>query len=382
MLATARAAATTDTAPRPDAAPADRADRAHRIAFSHVPGVGPARLQSLLDTFGSAEAAWRAPAPALAPILDQRTLGSLLKTRAQTTPEALTRRLDDLGIQAILREDPAYPQRLRRHAGAPCVLYVIGAARWLDTPSVAVVGTRRATAYGRQATARIVADLAAAGLTIVSGLALGIDTAAHAAAVEAGGATVAVLGCGVDVVYPRANEALRARIAEHGALVSEFPPGCPPDAGNFPSRNRIVAGLALATVVVEAGEQSGALITAGQALDQGSDVFAVPGSIFGPQSVGTHRLLADGAAIARSAADILAGLDVERAAAQRAAREALPASPLQAAILTQLAGEPMHIDEIGRALGVSSATLSSTLMRMEVTGMVQAVGGQRWMAGP
>lgn len=365
-------------AARPEASPAERACW---IALSHVPGIGPARMQALLDGLGTAEAAWRAPVPALAPLLDHRTLAALLDARTRIEPEALARRIDGLGIRAVLRDDPVYPPRLRRHAGSPCVLYVIGDPRWLDTPAVAVVGTRRATAYGRQATTSIVADLAAAGLTIVSGLAVGIDTAAHASALDAGGATVAVLGCGVDVVYPRANASLRARIAAHGALVSEFPPGRPPDPGNFPSRNRIVAGLALATVVVEAGEQSGALITAEQAVDQGGDVFAVPGSIFGSQSVGTHRLLADGAAIARSAADVLAALDVERAAAQRAARKALPASPLEAAILAQLAGEPMHIDEIGRALGVGSATLSSTLLRMEVTGAVQAVGGQRWMAG-
>lgn len=358
----------------------EAAARPYWIAFSHVPGIGPARLGVLMDRFGSIEKAWRAPDAALVPLLDQRSLASLIATRREIDPDALMRSVESQGIDVVLRGDAAYPDRLRQQSAAPYLLYVRGDPRWIGTPMVAVVGTRRATAYGRQAATRIAADLAAAGVTVVSGLAVGIDAAAHAAALEAGGGTVAVLGCGVDVVYPPGNRTLGERIAAEGALVSEYPPGRPPDPGNFPARNRIVAGLSMATVVVEAGEQSGALITAGQAAEQGGEVFAVPGSIFSPVSAGANRLLADGAGVARSADDVLSALSLYHAAAQREARALLPASPQEAAILAQLAGEPLHVDEIGRALAVESASISSALTIMELKGLVRPVGGQRWMA--
>ncbi len=355
-------------------------DLCYWVAFSHVPGIGPARLGALIERLGSVRAAWHAPAGALDGVLDQRSRATFLAIRAESDPAALLARVAAAGARAVTWDDPAYPARLRRIPLPPYLLYVRGDPALLDTRAVAVVGTRRASAYGRRAAVELAGELAAAGVTIVSGLALGVDAAAHQAALDRGGATVAVLGCGVDVVYPERNRALAARVAAEGALVSEYPPGRPPDAGNFPARNRIVSGLALATLVVEAGAKSGALITAELALEQGGDVFAVPGSIFSPTSEGTNRLIASGAGVARSADDILAALDLTRAAEQNAARRALPANPTEAALLAQLAAEPMHIDDLARAAGLASADVAGALTLMELKGMVQHTGGMRWVA--
>jgi len=350
------------------------------VAFSHVPGIGPARLAALLARFGGVAAAWRAPAGALDDLLDQRTRAAFLTTRAGLDIEGALDRLRAAGIRAVSRDDPAYPPRLGRIAYPPYLLYVRGRADLLGSLAVAVVGTRRPSDYGQRAAARIAGDLAAAGVTVVSGLALGVDAAAHQAALDAGGDTVAVLGCGVDVAYPPRNRRLAARIAEEGALVGEYPPGRPPDAGNFPARNRIVSGLARATVVVEAGIKSGALITAEYAADQGADVFAVPGSIFRPTAEGTNNLLANGAGVARGADDILGALALSRAADQNAARRTLPADPAEEAVLTHLADDPRHIDELSRAAGLDAQTVSRTLMLMELKGMVRQVGGMLWVA--
>ena len=371
-----------DTAsPDPPTAPAaSSADLPYWVAFSHVPGIGPTRVAALVQRFGSVRAAWHAPAGALDDLLDARTRAAFLSTRAAADPADLLARVDAAGIGIVTWHHPAYPARLRRIAFPPFLLYVRGAAELLDTRAVAVVGTRSASAYGRRAAAQIAGDLAAAGVTIVSGLALGIDAVAHQAALEAGGGTVAVLGCGVDVVYPERNRQLTGRIAAEGALVSEYPPGRPPDAGNFPARNRIVSGLALATVVVEAGVKSGALITAAFAAEQGGDVFAVPGSIYSPNSAGTNHLIASGAGMARSADDILGAADLTHAADQNAARRALPTDPTEAALLVHLLAEPVHVDALTRAAGLESAVVTGTLTLMELKGLVQHVGGMRWVA--
>jgi DNA processing protein len=356
------------------------ADLRYWVAFSHVPGIGPARLGALIERLGSVEAAWHAPASALDGLLDQRSRTAFLSARTESDPDELLARVAAAGARAVTWDDPAYPARLRRVPLPPYLLYVRGNPALLDTRAVAVVGTRRASAYGRRAAAEIAGQLAAAGVTIVSGLALGVDAVAHQAALDAGGATVAVLGCGVDIVYPERNRTLTGRIATEGALISEYPPSRPPDAGNFPARNRIVSGLSLATLVVEAGVKSGALITAGFALEQGGDVFAVPGSIFSPLSEGTNLLIANGAGVARSADDILAALDLTRAAEQNAARRSLPTDPTEAALLLHLAAEPMHIDDLARAAGLGSADVARALTMMELKGLVQHTGGMRWVA--
>ncbi len=230
---------------------------AYWIAFNKVRGIGPARLRALLDFFGSAEAAWLAPTAALVEVgLDRRSLGNLLEARKKLDLDAELVKLRMAGINVLTWEDPRYPARLLAINDSPPVLYLRGELRPEDDWAVAVVGTRTASVYGKEAARVLAGDLARAGVTIVSGLATGIDTQAHRAALEAGGRTLAVLGSGLDIIYPWDNKKLAEDIVQHGALVSEYALGVQPEAGNFPPRNRIISGLSRGVIVVEAGEKA------------------------------------------------------------------------------------------------------------------------------
>ncbi len=245
---------------------------AYWIGFNKVRGIGPARLRALLDAFGSIEAAWLAPADALREVgLDRRSLANLVQARGELDLTAEVARAASAGADILTWDDPRYPERLMAINDPPPVLYIRGDLRPDDDWAVAMVGTRHATAYGKEAARLIATDLARAGATVVSGLARGIDAVVHRAALEAGGRTLAVLGSGVDIIYPWENLKLSQEIAAHGAVISEYPLGTQPEASNFPPRNRIISGLSRGVVVVEAGEQSGALITAGYAADQGRE---------------------------------------------------------------------------------------------------------------
>ena len=352
-------------------------ERAYWVAVNMAAGIGPVRFQRLMDICGGARGAWEASDLELAAAgLERRTADSLRRLRQRTSPEAVTRRLAQLGIRALTLLDEEYPSNLREVADAPPVLFVRGRLLPQDARAVALVGTRRATAYGRSVAERLARDLAAAGVTVVSGLAKGIDTAAHLATLEAGGRTLAVLGNGLDQVYPPENGALARRIAEdsYGALISEFAPGVPPDAVNFPRRNRIVSGLSCGTVIVEAGERSGALITADFALEQGRDVLAVPGSIFNAMSVGANQLLRQGATPVTSAQDILEVVGAVGEAATPLAYQVPDMSALEARVWRALSGEPRHADEFARTLGLSSGEVAATLAMLELKGLARQVG--------
>ena len=286
------------------------AERDYWVALCLAAGIGPVRFQHLLQFTGSPRAAWAAPDFDLVRAgLERRSIDSLNRLRRTTSPEAIARDLArqqhrHAGVDRRRTTRPACarsPIRRRYCSSGGSILEA-------DDYAVAIVGTRRASPYGHAVAERLAADLAAAGVTVVSGLAKGIDTSAHQATLDAGGRTLAVLGNGLDQVYPPANTRLATRIADAGALISEFPPGTPPDAVNFPRRNRIIAGLARATLIVEAPAHSGALITADFALEHGRDVMAVPGSIFSPMSVGTNELLKQGAMPVTGVDDILAVL--------------------------------------------------------------------------
>jgi DNA processing protein len=248
-----------------------------------------------------------------------------------------------------------------------------------DEWAVAVVGTRRASAYGREAARRLAGDLAANGVTVVSGLAWGIDSHAHRAALEAGGRTIAVLGHGLDQVYPPQNRKLAAEIVERGALVTEYGLGTRPEASNFPARNRIISGMSLGTLVVEAGTSSGALITADFAAEQGRDVFAVPGNIFARGATGTNRLIQQGAKLVLSVEDVLEELNLTMVSAFREAQEVVPANETESLLLEHLSEEPIHVDELGREVGLPISTVSSTLALMELKGLVRQVGGMNYV---
>jgi DNA processing protein len=276
-------------------------------------------------------------------------------------------------VTALTLTNPAYPALLREIALPPPVLYLRGALTPADDWSIAIVGTRRASAYGRQMTERLAGELAAQQITIVSGLARGIDTYAHTAALEAGGRTIAVLGCGPDLVYPPENARLAARIIESGAILTEFAPGTQPEAGNFPARNRLISGLALAVLVTEAPAESGALITTRFAAEQGRDVLAVPGNATARGSYGANRLIQDGARLVLETADVLAELNLHLVPQQLELRAALPENDAEARLLDLLAasGDPLHADELCRASGLPIAEVSGTLVMLELKGLVR-----------
>jgi DNA processing protein len=351
-------------------------DRHYLIALSAVPNLGPVRMRRLLSFFGTPEAAWSASATALrAAGLEEKIAGALVDLRRSLDPATLLDRLERTGTRALVQGDAEFPARLVDLPSAPLILYARGTLLPADEQAVAIVGTRRATTYGREVTRRIAADLAAAGVTVVSGLARGIDAAAHQATLSAGGRTIAVLGCGLDITYPPEHGLLAEQIAASGALISEYPPGTPPDAPHFPARNRLISGLSLGVLVIEAPAKSGALITVGFALDQGREVFAVPGSVLAGTSDGCHALIRDGALLVTSAAEVLEALNLVRREAQAAVRQ-LPLGDNEAerTLIQLLSSEPIHVDDLGRASQLPISTLNATLTIMELKGLVRQAG--------
>ena len=356
--------------------------KAFWVGLSLVPGIGPAKFRRLVESLGSTEAAWKARPALLAEAgLDRRAIESMVATRPRVDLEREMEKLRRLGVKLLTLEDPDYPPPLRNIADPPPVLYLRGELLPGDELAVAVVGTRMPTVYGRQAAELFARGLAENGVTVVSGLAKGIDTHAHRAALEAGGRTIAILGSGLDIIYPSENRKLAAEIVERGALVSEFPLGTQPDGVNFPRRNRIISGLSFASLVVEAGETSGALITAEFALEQGRDVFAVPGNIFSPASRGPNRLILEGAKPACELRDLLEELKLDTAVEQREARGAIPESDTEVAVLRCLGHEPIHIDEVRRAVCLPMAVVSSTLTMLELKGLARQAGGMNYVRG-
>ena len=278
----------------------------------------------------------------------------------------------EAGLRAVPWTDPCYPALLLEIPDPPPVLWIAGAAAALRDPGVALVGSRAASAYGREVARTLGTDLARTGVMVVSGLARGVDAAAHRGALAGGGTTVAVLGCGADVVYPAEHRNLRdAILAGGGAVVSELVPATPPRAWHFPRRNRLISGLARIVVVVEASERSGSLITAGWALDQGRDVMAVPGSVLAGRNRGAHALLRDGAAPVESAGDVIVGLGVGRSGGRSDRLTGTPAAPLLAALDP---GEVCGLDTLCQQTGQSSATLLAQLLELEMAGLIRREG--------
>ncbi len=349
------------------------------VGFSLIPGIGHVRLTRLENHFGDLEKAWRAGSADLKKSgLDSSSVRAITSRRPQISLEAEMDKLDRYGVKVLTWHDPDYPPRIKEIHDYPPVLYVRGSLLPEDEWCLAVVGTRRATVYGRQVTEEIVADLARNKITIVSGLARGIDSIAHRSALEAGGRTIAVCGCGLDIVYPAENAGLARRIIQQGALISEYPLGTRPRADNFPRRNRIMSGLSLGVLVTEAGKTSGAMITANLALEQNRDVFAIPGSILSPASNGTNHLIQEGAKLVSDYNDILEELNLTAVAHQMEIRAIVPASDTEALLLKQLSAEPAHIDELCRSTGLSISEISSTLAMMELKGMVKQVGSMNY----
>jgi len=352
------------------------------LGFHAIEGISLRRLERLLAHYGSVLDAWNAPEAELRALgLPEGPLARLVAARRAGLPYRILDAAERAGARVLVYPDEDYPALLREIPSPPLALFVKGSLERADARAVALVGTRQASSYGLQVARTFAAEFAQAGITVVSGLARGIDRAAHEAALEAGGRTIAVLGTGIDVVYPAGHRLLAQRIAEQGALVTEFLPGTPPHAGNFPVRNRIISGLSLGVIVVEAPQRSGALITANFALDQNRAVYAVPGPIFSSGAAGIVRLLREGATPVGSAQDVLADLQLEARQLPLLSQPAIPehARPVFAALGT----EPKHIDELAAELGMGIAQLSALLLELQLDGLVTHLGAQHYaLAAP
>ena len=351
------------------------------VAFHRIARLGSVRFGLLERAFPSLDEAWKADASALrAAGLDAATVDLVVAQRREIDPQRELERLEEAGVRPIPRFHSAYPARLREISDPPPLIYVRGAMAPQDEWALALVGTRRATAYGRQAAGELARDLATNGVTVVSGLARGIDTIAHRAALDAGGRTIAVLANGLDTVYPPENRGLASEIAEAGALISDYPLGTKPRAEFFPRRNRIMSGVSLGTLVVEGDVKSGAMITARFAGEQNREVFAVPGSIFAPQSRGPLSLIRDGATPVASVEHVLEALNLTMIGAQMDfGRAAPPASEDERALMEVLTREPRHVDEVVRDTGLAAARVSATLALLELKGQVRDLGGMQYV---
>jgi DNA processing protein len=358
-------------------------DLKYWVGFRLIQGVGRARFSQLLSYFGRMENAWHAsPAELRLAGLDGKTVNSIVGRRPNISLDAEMEKIEKCKVRVLTWNMAEFPAKLKEIYDVPPVLYIKGELLPEDELAVAVVGTRRVTRYGQQVTEQLAKNLAQSKITVVSGLAWGVDSIAHQAALEAGGRTIAVLGCGLDMVYPSRNAKLAHQIVEEqGALVSDYPLGTKPKAENFPPRNRIISGLSLGVLVIEAGERSGALITARLALEQNRDVFAVPGSILSPMSRGTNRLIQDGAKLVQDVQDILQELNLAAIPLQLEMRETIPSNETESQILKCLSQEQIHIDEICRTTQIPITVVSSTLAMMELKGMVQQTGGMNYVLG-
>ena len=338
---------------------------------------GPARTKLLIDYFGSAQKSWAASEKKLLSIgLKNERIKDFIKYKKAFNTKAYFEKLKRLDIDFLTYDDSGFPKNLRDLSNAPLVLYKKGILSENSENAVAVVGTRKMTSYGREVTQQFAQELASMGITIISGLARGIDTMAHRATLDAGGQTIAVLACGLDLVYPLENTQLTKKILEkNGAILSEYPLGYPALRANFASRNRIISGLSKAVLVIEGAQKSGTLLTASAAAEQGRPVFAVPGQVTSPMSAASHFLIRNGATIAFSPRDILHELNVQLKVDKNAMEKVMPAGKEEKKLVEILASEPLHLDELVAISGFEVASVSARLTIMELKGLVRNLGG-------
>lgn len=351
------------------------------VGFNLVRGIGPVRLEKLLQHFGDIRSAWEANSYQLSAAgLSENLSRQLIQIRGSTCLDELMETILEAGIKVYYWDHPHYPERLRHITQSPFVIYLKGDLTENDIWGVAIVGTRRFSDYGRQVTGELARMLAGYGITVISGLARGIDGIAHQSSLEADGRTIAVLGSGIDQIYPPEHKKLAERIVNQGALISDYPIGTPPDGSNFPPRNRIISGLSKIIIVIEAGQKSGALITAGYAAEQGKEVFAVPGKITSAVSKGTNLLIKQGAHPLLSAQDVLDLLNMSLITEQRAVKRVLPGDPREALLFQAVGDEPQHVDEISTLVNMPIEEVTSTLALMELKGMVRKTFGMKYVA--
>ncbi|NCO32949.1 MAG: DNA protecting protein DprA [Armatimonadetes bacterium CG2_30_59_28] len=349
--------------------------------------LSPRKQRALLLRFGSPAEVLRAPQSDLLRVegVTRENVDAIREVAAKTDWNNELSLMEKLGIRMVTWDDSSYPQQLKEIHDPPPLLFVRGELKSDEFRSVAIVGTRRASTYARIISERLAADLSRYGVTVVSGLALGVDTEAHRGALRAGGRTIAVCGCGLEANYPAANSKLREEIVTRGALLSELPFGTTPEKWHFPARNRIISGLSLGVVVVEAPDASGALITADCALEQGREVFAVPGNVTLNNNRGGHRLLKEGATLVEDANDILRALGLEEEQTslnfgeEKEPQEAANLSPNETAVLRGLGREEKHVDDITRAVKLTPAEVNASLMMLEMKGYARRLPGNMFM---
>ncbi|MBI5449113.1 DNA-protecting protein DprA [Candidatus Gottesmanbacteria bacterium] len=368
-------------------------EKKYWVAFSVFPGIGPVRFRLIRDYFGSAKKAWYAPVNTLRNIkLPEKLVVDFVNFRKKFDADRYLKQLEKLRVSVLTIDEPKYPSLLKEIPDAPFLLYIKGLHN--DQPirldrTIGVVGTRQITRYGEDVTRRLVEGLVAYGFTIVSGMAYGVDAVAHQTAIDCGGKTIAVLGCGIDIVAPPSNAGLYAAIAEegHGAIVSEMPLGLKPNKGLFPARNRIISGLSLGVVVTEGADDSGALITARNAGEQGREIFAVPGPITSWLSRGPFKLLKNGAKLVESVDDIVEELGMEKRqrvipkyGTSTASSRELPkdATLEEQKILVLLNDQPMHIDDIMRATGLTASVVAATITLLEMRKSIRDYGEKEY----
>lgn len=350
------------------------------LALHSINGLGPIRLKNLLDYFKDPKNIWEASNKEIITRgIPQSVVNNLTDTRKILNPEKFLEDVQKSGIKWLTIFDDNYPKLLKEIYDPPIILYYFGDILASDNKAIAIVGTRKMTGYGQAITEKFATELSQAGLTIVSGLARGVDSTAHRATLESSGRTLAILGGGLKRIFPPENIALAKRIADgFGAVISEFSPDEPSLPGNFPARNRIISGLSLATLVTEAAEDSGSLITAKSALEQGREVFAIPGPITSELSKGPSSLIKQGARLVTDPVEILEELGLDRhmkIKRQKTGNGDIKLSETEEKIINVLENESQHVDEICRNLDLSAANVSASLIKMEIQGLIKNLGG-------
>lgn len=351
-------------------------------ALNKISGVGAKKLQIMLNFFETGENIWKASVDDLRRSgVGEKLTEKIISEKNIISPDQEWEKLEKENVKIITLTDPGYPKLLAEITNPPYLLYIKGSYDLNLAPAIAIVGSRRYSSYGSQIASSLARDLAHAGITVVSGMALGIDAFSHRGALDNSGKTVAVLGNSLDDenIYPRNNFNLSREIIANGALISEYPIETPAGPLTFPARNRIVAGLTLGTIVVEAGEKSGSLITAGMALEYNREVFSVPGSIFSPLSLGTNNLIKNGARVVTGIKDILEELDLSEATVSKEKTVKNPQTKEEEIILKVLSTDPLHIDNIAKIAKLQTSICSGMLSMMEIKGWVKNIGGQNYI---
>ena len=353
------------------------------IGFTKVPSIGPQRFNKLIKAFNNLEEAWQAPILKLEESgLEDNVIAEIIRIRAEINLEQELEKLEKESVSVVTVLDEDYPKLLKEIYSPPPLIYYRGELPKDEEFLLAIVGTRKFSQYGKQVTEMITADLARNKITIVSGLALGIDSIAHNTTLEVSGKTIAVLGCGIEKnnIYPSSNRFLAEKLIQQGGcVISEHPIGTPPLKQHFPRRNRLISGLSLGTLVIEAPEKSGALITARNSLEQDREVFAIPGNITSPNSQGVNNLIKMGAHPVLNVEDILDILNLKQATEYLEASEIVPDSAEEAKILEHLTREPIHVDELTHLTNLSVQVINSTLTLMEMKGRVKHLGGMKYV---